>query len=258
MDNNKSYLAIISMIIGIISLFLSFFLGILAFIPAVIGFALGMLYKGVNGFKVSGIILNIASIIVGYIVSFFIFFLVTLIFSASSEIRDYVNDSSTFFGDNYTLKYGDDWFYDDDLDLLFSDEYDAYFMPFLDDELYTVREKYDCDSRKYSCKDSLYDGFYKFLEETYKYSFSFYPKDYDYHFLKNGMYYYRYKYTNSYYDYGMIYIVMSDTDEYITSFKVISIDQKIFSHEDSIIDILESIEFNSYIDDKYTGDLSFA
>ena len=138
--NNNESLGTASMVIGIISLILTFIFSVMTLPLSITGLILGIINKAKKGKKISGIILNGISIVLSFVI---IFILIVLGFSFIEFIFNTILDSpkvrkeiNNIYND-INKDYNDDYNYDYD-----TDEDDEE----IDEEKTAVIGKYNCSS----------------------------------------------------------------------------------------------------------------
>ena len=88
-NNNPSGVVIASLVIGIISSVLSFVIGPFVIPLAIVGFCLGIINKDKGAIKITGIILNCISAVIGiFVLVFFVSFLLMTLIAGSSIDQD--------------------------------------------------------------------------------------------------------------------------------------------------------------------------
>ena len=91
-ENKTSGLAIAGMILGIIGLLLSFFIGPFAFLFPLLGLIFSIVSKNGKGFKIAGIITSIVALLIEIVILLLGIFVFSSIFSFIGSNPDYFND----------------------------------------------------------------------------------------------------------------------------------------------------------------------
>lgn len=91
-ETKTSGLAIAGMILGILGLLLSFFIGPFAFLFPLLGLIFSIVSKNGKGFKIAGIITSVVALIIELIILLLGIFLFSSIFSFIGNNQDYFND----------------------------------------------------------------------------------------------------------------------------------------------------------------------
>lgn len=205
-------LAVASIIIGVLSIILSFFLNVIVIPLAIVGLVLGIVSK-TKGAKVVGILLNILAIILPIII--IVFFGVAL-FGLFSTI-------STYEGNGYKLYYSYPWVKGtlNGEEAFQYGEHKSYLMPLGSSSLTSVTDYFDCDFSLDSCKDEVYDYF----SDRYNTQFSthnnyVYPTDSSFTIFKDDLYYAEFPFGSSRDDItGKVYFIVSKDKNVMFSFQ---------------------------------------
>lgn len=211
--NNKGNKSIVSLILGIVSVVLSFVLNIFIIPVAIIGLILGLTEKNKSGKKTAGIILNAIAIILPIII---------LIIGGLSIIGSFNKNSNgnrTFYGDGYRLTYDNEWkngTVSSKKALSYSEAYNSYFLPIAKSAL----SEYICDFEDYTCQTKMYNQFYDLWSKSLNQkSLYLYKDSYSFNLLKDDIYYATYNYGKTSTDLrGKYYLLVSKEKNVVLSF----------------------------------------
>ena len=147
--NNKGNKSLVSLILGIVSVVLSFILNIFIIPVAITGLVLGLIEKNKSCKKTVGIILNVIAIVLPIII---------LIITGLSFVDNFTGDN-VFYGDGYQLTYDNDWVsgtVSEKKALSYSDADNSYFLPIGKSAL----SEFSCDFENTTCQTKLYNELY--------------------------------------------------------------------------------------------------
>lgn len=228
-NTTNSNKALISLILGVVSVLLSIIFNIFIIPVAIAGLVLGIVEENKNGKKIAGIVLNSVAIILS------IFTIITVSF---------ITKEKNFNGDGYKLTYNINWgkgtVSDKDALIYYTDN-KSYFLPLGRSPILG----YSCDFEESECKKQLYGEFYDYWQEDLnKSSLNIYKDNYSFNLLKDDIYYASYSYGESSTDLeGRIYLLVSKDKDVILSFIVRCNDSKnIDKMDDAVLKLLKTIE----------------
>lgn len=250
-NTNKPKQTSVGMIIGIVSLVLSFLFNVLIVPVAIVGLIISIVEKNKKG-KVAGIVLNIVAIVLPILFAVLVFVGFSSIFK---EINTYESDK-TFVGDGYELTYNMSWTeetYSGKDVLAYSYADDSYFFPLGRSNL----TAYSCDFSESTCKNKMYDDFYDLWgKELKEDSLNLYKESYYLLTLTDGIYYGTYRYGKSSTDLlGHYYIIISEEDNVVLSFFTRAEDSTTADlMETEVLSLLETIEITESEEDLKADD----
>lgn len=244
-NNPKQGKSIASLVLGIISIIFSFPLSIIILPISIVGLILGIVDKNKNGKSVAGIILNSISI-VSAITSIFFFGLFIWAFG-SGDI---------FYGDGYEIDYDSNW---SSVELKKTDgttgeglEYKSsksYLVPIGTSSLSTSTEYYGCDFDDSSCRDKIYNLFYKVWSSQLLDSVNNLYKDYSTFKSYDGdIYYATFDYGKSSVDInGKYYLIASTEKDVLLSFMTSCSGDNCDEIHNGVVELLDDITINDVL-----------
>jgi len=233
--NSNSKNGLISMILGIVSVVLSFVLNIFIMPVAVVGLILGIVEKNKSSKKTAGIILNIVALVLPIII---------LIVGGLSLIDDFSGDKTkTFYGDWYQLTYDNDWVsgtVSEKKALSYSEATNSYFLPIGKSAL----SEFSCDFEDSTCKTKLYNEFYDMWSKSLNQNSLYLYKDsYSFNLLKDDVYYGSYNYGKSSTDLrGKYYLLVSKEKNVVLSFMTNSNAADVEDISEEVLELFRTIE----------------
>ena len=239
MNNSKK--TSVSMILGIISIILCFFLNVLIVPVALVGLIIGITEKNKSG-KVVGIILNILAVVIPIVILVLIF---TGLNGIIEKSKDY-SYSQIFEGNGYQLTYNMSWTsgtYSGRNVLAYKYEDDTYLFPIGKSKL----SDYSCDFSEITCKNKMYNEFYDLWDDELKEnSLTLYKDSSLFSYLKDEIYYVTYSYGKSETELiGQYYLIVSLDDNVILSFSTRTGNSAIFDLlEQEALSLFKTIEID--------------
>ncbi len=253
--NNKNWKSLISLIVGIITVLLSFLFNIFIIPFSIAGLVFGIIDKNKNGKTIAGIILNSIAFIVSILI--FIIFLIT---NTTLSGQNYNNNNgnnndeniSVFYGDGFTLQYGSEWqkttsknTSNKEVDILVYGNNEAYFYNLGSSSLEDSEDQLDIDFETNNGKMKLYEYFYNYWSESATLSngsngFNKLNDDYYYATMDYGR--------NANNINGKLYLVVSEDNNAILSF-MSNIINNFDQNSERILTILKTMEITKTYDD---------
>lgn len=236
-----------SLVIGVISVVLSFVCNVLIIPLAILGLVFGLICKTKGGKKTAGIILNILGIVIPIVI---LIFAIVVLNVANLE-------TNTFYGDGYTLTYNYNW---EEVTLeggqaaLEYNSQEAYFAPVGKSAV----SDFPCDFATTSCQTSLYNEFHEFWNDSLEDSSLYLYKDsYGFSVLKEDLYIATYDYGKTVHDLrGKYYLVVSKEKDVILSFMTNSDTDEVEELHDEVLKLFEEIEVETNVSENSTTEES--
>lgn len=247
--------SIASLVLGIISIIFSFSLAIIMLPISIVGLILGISDKSKNGKRVAGIVLNSLSI-VSAITSIFIFGIFIWAFS---------NVGGTYYGDGYEIDYDSNWSLVElekedgtNVDGLEYENSDSYLLPMGTSSLTTFTDYYDCNFDESSCRDKIYNLFYKTWSSQLDVGLDNIYKDYNmFKSYDDDIYYATFDYGTSLIDIkGKYYLIASTDKNVLLSFMTKCSDDYCDRIHDGVEELLDDITMDE-IEDEYDYDYDY-
>lgn len=231
--NNKGNKSLVSLILGIVSVVLSFILNIFIIPVAITGLVLGLIEKNKSGKKTVGIILNVIAIVLPIII---------LIIGGLSFVDNFTGDN-VFYGDGYQLTYDNDWVsgtVSEKKALSYSDADNSYFLPIGKSAL----SEFSCDFENTTCQTKLYNEFYNMWGKSLNQNSLYLYKDsYSFNLLKDDIYYGTYNYGKSSTDLrGKYYLLVSKEKNVVLSFMTNSNADDVDDISEEVLELFRTIE----------------
>ncbi len=228
----------ISLIIGIVSVALSFLLNLFIIPLSVVGLVFGIKSKIKSRNRKIGIILNISSIII----AFAIFFVGVLVLNLFSKVK-------TYYGSGYELEYNRNWTIAELSGGQEALEYkyqSSYFVPIGKSTLTEYTNNLNCDFDENSCKESLYNIFYDNWNIDMSSKNLYLYKDSNlFNHLKDDIYYAKYDYGTSESNLtGNNYLIISKSKDVILSFMSNAKSKNLKLLDAEILKLLKSIKID--------------
>lgn len=235
----------ISLIIGIVSVVLSFLLNLFVIPLSVVGLIFGIKSKIKSKNRIIGIILNISSIIIAFV----IFLIGVFILNSSGKTQKY-------YGSGYELEYNRDWTITELSGGQEALEYkyqNSYFIPIGKSTLTEYTNNLNCDFDESGCRESLYNIFYdNWNTDMLSKNLHLYKDSNLFNHLKDDIYYAKYDYGTSESNLtGNNYLIISKSKDVILSFMSNAKSKKLKLLDDEIIKLLKNIK----IDDKSNSNI---
>lgn len=242
-----------NMSIGILFI-LFIILDVIGEIISIIGLILGIISKSKQ--KILGIILNILGIITPIII-----FILGIVFGVIGAFNYFSNYESDF---DYDYSYGEGYektFENDDFSLTYNTSNwkpvvlqsgqdalqndDLYLSPIGSSALSSAEKEYNCKWDSYSCKTTIYQGFYNYWDGNVgSISMNLYGGSNSFTLLKDDIYYATMDYgTSSSNIKGKMYLVISDEKNIILSF-MSNMSYSSYSNDEKILELLKTITIN--------------
>lgn len=228
----------VSLIIGIISVVLSFLLNLLIIPLPVVGLIFGIKSKVKSKNRKIGILLNISSIIIAFV----IFLIGFLILNSSSKTK-------TYYGSGYELEYNRHWTITELSGGQEALEYkyqNSYFIPIGKSTLTEYTNNLNCDFKENDCKESLYNIFYdKWNTDMPSKNLYLYKDSNLFRQIKDDIYYAKYDYGTSMNNLtGNNYLIISESKDVILSFISNSKAKNLKQLDNEIIKLFETIKID--------------
>lgn len=235
----------ISLIIGIVSVVLSFLLNLFVIPLSIVGLIFGIKSKIKSKNRIIGIILNISSIIIAFV----IFLIGVFILNSSGKKQKY-------YGSGYELEYNRDWTITELSGGQEALEYkyqNSYFIPIGKSTLTEYTNNLNCDFDESGCRESLYNIFYdNWNTDMLSKNLHLYKDSNLFNHLKDDIYYAKYDYGTSESNLtGNNYLIISKSKDVILSFMSNAKSKKLKLLDDEIIKLLKNIK----IDDKSNSNI---
>lgn len=235
----------ISLIIGIVSVVLSFLLNLFVIPLSIVGLIFGIKSKIKSKNRIIGIILNISSIIIAFV----IFLIGVFILNSSGKTQKY-------YGSGYELEYNRDWTITELSGGQEALEYkyqNSYFIPIGKSTLTEYTNNLNCDFDESGCRESLYNIFYdNWNTDMLSKNLHLYKDSNLFNHLKDDIYYAKYDYGTSESNLtGNNYLIISKSKDVILSFMSNAKSKKLKLLDDEIIKLLKNIK----IDDKSNSNI---
>lgn len=235
----------ISLIIGIVSVVLSFLLNLFVIPLSIVGLIFGIKSKIKSKNRIIGIILNISSIIIAFV----IFLIGVFILNSSGKTQKY-------YGSGYELEYNRDWTITELSGGQEALEYkyqNSYFIPIGKSTLTEYTNNLNCDFDENGCRESLYNIFYdNWNTDMLSKNLHLYKDSNLFNHLKDDIYYAKYDYGTSESNLtGNNYLIISKSKDVILSFMSNAKSKKLKLLDDEIIKLLKNIK----IDDKSNSNI---
>lgn len=235
----------ISLIIGIVSVVLAFLLNLFVIPLSVVGLIFGIKSKIKSKNRIIGIILNISSIIIAFV----IFLIGVFILNSSGKTQKY-------YGSGYELEYNRDWTITELSGGQEALEYkyqNSYFIPIGKSTLTEYTNNLNCDFDENECRESLYNIFYdNWNTDMLSKNLHLYKDSNLFNHLKDDIYYAKYDYGTSESNLtGNNYLIISKSKDVILSFMSNAKSKKLKLLDDEIIKLLKNIK----IDDKSNSNI---
>lgn len=232
-NNNKGSKSLVSFILGIVSVVLSFILNIFIIPVAIVGLILGLMEKNKSSKKTVGIILNAIAIVLPFII-----LIIGGLFLGHKLASD-----SVFHGDGYQLTYDNDWVsgtVSEEKALSYIGAYNSYFLPIGKSAL----SEYSCDFESTTCQTKLYNEFYEYWSKSLNESSLYLYKDsYSFNILKDDIYYGTYNYGKSSTDLrGKYYLLVSKEKDVVLSFMTNSNADDVDDISEEVLELFRTIE----------------
>lgn len=238
-NNKKSGLSITSLILGIVSILLSFLLNIFIIPVAILGLILGLIDKKKSRMKITGIILNSLGIV---------FPIIILIIGGvliNSFINLELNSGGVYEGNGYNIEYDSNW---SEVSLTQGEgleyQYDeSYLVPIGTSTLTKYTDYLNCDFEKLSCQNELYDIFYdNWNSQLSESSLYLYKTDSQFHILNDDIYYATFDYGKSSNDLrGKYYLLAIQNKDVLLSFMTNSSSDKVNILNNEVLELLKEI-----------------
>lgn len=228
----------ISLIIGIVSVVLSFLLNLFVIPLSVVGLIFGIKSKIKSKNRIIGIILNISSIIIAFV----IFLIGVFILNSSGKTQKY-------YGSGYELEYNRDWTITELSGGQEALEYkyqNSYFIPIGKSTLTEYTNNLNCDFDENECRKSLYNIFYdNWNTDMLSKNLHLYKDSNLFKHLKDDIYYAKYDYGTSESNLtGNNYLIISKSKDVILSFMSNAKSKKLKLLDDEIIKLLKNIKID--------------
>lgn len=228
----------ISLIIGIVSVVLSFLLNLFVIPLSVVGLIFGIKSKIKSKNRIIGIILNISSIIIAFV----IFLIGVFILNSSGKTQKY-------YGSGYELEYNRDWTITELSGGQEALEYkyqNSYFIPIGKSTLTEYTNNLNCDFDENECRESLYNIFYdNWNTDMLSKNLHLYKDSNLFNHLKDDIYYAKYDYGTSESNLtGNNYLIISKSKDVILSFMSNAKSKKLKLLDDEIIKLLKNIKID--------------
>lgn len=228
----------ISLIIGIVSVVLSFLLNLFVIPLSVVGLIFGIKSKIKSKNRIIGIILNISSIIIAFV----IFLIGVFILNSSGKTQKY-------YGSGYELEYNRDWTITELSGGQEALEYkyqNSYFIPIGKSTLTEYTNNLNCDFDENECRESLYNIFYdNWNTDMLSKNLHLYKDSNLFKHLKDDIYYAKYDYGTSESNLtGNNYLIISKSKDVILSFMSNAKSKKLKLLDDEIIKLLKNIKID--------------
>lgn len=228
----------ISLIIGIVSVVLSFLLNLFVIPLSVVGLIFGIKSKIKSKNRIIGIILNISSIIIAFV----IFLIGVFILNSSGKTQKY-------YGSGYELEYNRDWTITELSGGQEALEYkyqNSYFIPIGKSTLTEYTNNLNCDFDESGCRESLYNIFYdNWNTDMLSKNLHLYKDSNLFNHLKDDIYYAKYDYGTSESNLtGNNYLIISKSKDVILSFMSNAKSKKLKLLDDEIIKLLKNIKID--------------
>ncbi len=228
----------ISLIIGIVSVVLSFLLNLFVIPLSVVGLIFGIKSKIKSKNRIIGIILNISSIIIAFV----IFLIGVFILNSSGKTQKY-------YGSGYELEYNRDWTITELSGGQEALEYkyqNSYFIPIGKSTLTEYTNNLNCDFDESECRESLYNIFYdNWNADMLSKNLHLYKDSNLFNHLKDDIYYAKYDYGTSESNLtGNNYLIISKSKDVILSFMSNAKSKKLKLLDDEIIKLLKNIKID--------------
>lgn len=235
----------ISLIIGIVSVVLSFLLNLFVIPLSIVGLIFGIKSKIKSKNRIIGILLNISSIIIAFV----IFLIGVFILNSSGKTQKY-------YGSGYELEYNRDWTITELSGGQEALEYkyqNSYFIPIGKSTLTEYTNNLNCDFDESGCRESLYNIFYdNWNTDMLSKNLHLYKDSNLFNHLKDDIYYAKYDYGTSESNLtGNNYLIISKSKDVILSFMSNAKSKKLKLLDDEIIKLLKNIK----IDDKSNSNI---
>ena len=265
----KSYLGLISLIVGIACIILAFVIKAWVIPFAIAGIVLGALEKRKDSKKVVGIALSVASIILGIVVAIVAGVLGLagkLLDGLGGEIKTEIENQiseKTFEGDGITLKYDYHWTEvtnngDKMLEYMFEE---SYLTQIGKSALSEIESGLDLDFNNDEDKDELYNLFYDYWKEDFENEGQYFGKYSEFKKLKDDIYYATYEYGEDEYEIsGNILLLVSKDSNSIVSFETYADRDNVTKLLIEVKELLKTIEItkldNFVVDEEMGGYLN--
>lgn len=228
----------VSLIIGIISVVLSFLLNLFVIPLSVVGLIFGIKSKVKSKNRIIGIILNISSIIIAFV----IFLIGVFILNSSGKTQKY-------YGSGYELEYNRHWTITELSGGQEALEYkyqNSYFIPIGKSTLTEYTNNLNCDFDESGCRESLYNIFYdNWNTNMPSKNLHLYKDSNLFNHLKDDIYYAKYDYGTSESNLtGNNYLIISKSKDVILSFMSNAKSKKLKLLDDEIIKLFETIKID--------------
>lgn len=228
----------ISLIIGIVSVVLSFLLNLFVIPLSIVGLIFGIKSKIKSKNRIIGIILNISSIIIAFV----IFLIGVFILNSSGKTQKY-------YGSGYELEYNRDWTITELSGGQEALEYkyqNSYFIPIGKSTLTEYTNNLNCDFDENECRESLYNIFYdNWNTDMLSKNLHLYKDSNLFNHLKDDIYYAKYDYGTSESNLtGNNYLIISKSKDVILSFMSNAKSKKLKLLDDEIIKLLKNIKID--------------
>lgn len=228
----------ISLIIGIVSVVLSFLLNLFVIPLSVVGLIFGIKSKIKSKNRIIGIILNISSIIIAFV----IFLIGVFILNSFGKTQKY-------YGSGYELEYNRDWTITELSGGQEALEYkyqNSYFIPIGKSTLTEYTNNLNCDFDESGCRESLYNIFYdNWNTDMLSKNLHLYKDSNLFNHLKDDIYYAKYDYGTSESNLtGNNYLIISKSKDVILSFMSNAKSKKLKLLDDEIIKLLKNIKID--------------
>lgn len=228
----------ISLIIGIVSVVLSFLLNLFVIPLSIVGLIFGIKSKIKSKNRIIGIILNISSIIIAFV----IFLIGVFILNSSGKKQKY-------YGSGYELEYNRDWTITELSGGQEALEYkyqNSYFIPIGKSTLTEYTNNLNCDFDESGCRESLYNIFYdNWNTDMLSKNLHLYKDSNLFNHLKDDIYYAKYDYGTSESNLtGNNYLIISKSKDVILSFMSNAKSKKLKLLDDEIIKLLKNIKID--------------
>ncbi len=247
-EPKKNIKTTISLILGIISVLLSYIFSIFILPISIIGLVLGLKDRTNSKKRMVGIILNI----IGIIIAIVTFFLIML--DIANENQDN-SSNKIYYGDGFEINYGSDWSkttLSGGQEALEYQHQAVYLVPVGNSSLSNATNELDCDFEDYSCQNKIYEEFYNYWDSDAEGSGRhLYGGSNSFSILKDDIYYATMDYgISSDKLRGKMYLLISEENNVILSFMSNYTNSTLY--DPIVLNLLNNITINV----KYDNDLS--